>query len=233
MGAAGATGEQGLQGIPGDAGPQGDPGIQGIQGPPGVPGDPGIQGLPGVQGDPGIQGIQGLPGAQGEQGQAGPQGDQGIQGEIGPQGPAGPAGGADGGIVGGGADIPVCLLNVVCTYMPMFGIAPTSLTVLELLDTQVPMPVAGTLSGFNVRTSGLTIALGTTLTYTVLQNGAPTAMTCSLDLALIGSPVETCSSGVSVGFSAGDTIIVEVTLTGLISLGVGAASWSGLYTPAP
>jgi len=59
---AGATGEQGPQGLKGDTGEQGP------------------QGERGIQGERGLQGIQGI------------QGPQGPQGATGPQGPQGPAG---------------------------------------------------------------------------------------------------------------------------------------------
>ena len=84
-GAAGAKGDQGIQGIQGPAGAKGDQGIQGIQGPAGAKGDQGIQGIQGPAGAKGDQGIQGI------QGPAGAKGDRGIQGIQGPAGADGDA----------------------------------------------------------------------------------------------------------------------------------------------
>jgi hypothetical protein len=119
--------------------------------------------------------------------------------------------------------------------MPMFGIAPSNIAVLDMLTIQVPMPVSGTLSNFRVRHDGLvTVSLGPTTTYTVLLNGGPTAMSCTINLPLVSAGAEVCSSCAEISFAAGDTIVIRVDLdVGLIALnlGVGSATWSALFVP--
>jgi hypothetical protein len=72
---AGATGAQGLQGVPGVRGATGAQGLQGI---------PGAQGIPGVRGATGATGAQGIPGIPGATGATGAQGIPGTRGADAP-----------------------------------------------------------------------------------------------------------------------------------------------------
>jgi hypothetical protein len=118
--------------------------------------------------------------------------------------------------------------------MPMFGLGPSQATLLvglSLLDAQVPFPVAGSLSNFTVRASGLNIGLGGTFTYSVLINGVAT-LSCGIPtVPLLSLGVDTCASAGPVAVNAGDTIIVQVSLNGLLSLSAGWATWSALFSP--
>jgi hypothetical protein len=93
---AGTQGAQGVQGVQGTTG-AGTQGIQGIQGVTGATGNNGSQGIQGNQGTQGVQGNLGVQGAtgsgtQGAQGTSGTTGAQGVQGTQGLQGDSGVVG---------------------------------------------------------------------------------------------------------------------------------------------
>jgi hypothetical protein len=104
-GAAGTQGPQGLTGAAGSQGPQGLTGAAGTQGPQGNVGGVGPQGSTGGIGPQGLTGAAGTQGPQGAQGAAssvaGPQGATGVQGATGPQGDIGPQGPAGSSGTGG------------------------------------------------------------------------------------------------------------------------------------
>jgi hypothetical protein len=84
-------------------------------------------------------------------------------------------------------------------------------------ETQVPVPVAGTIQHLYAQISSATAA-GTSWTITVRKNGANTPVTCT-----IASPATTCNSGaLSAAFAAGDLISVQVTTANAAA----ARTWS-------
>jgi hypothetical protein len=89
LGADGATGPQGPQGIAGNDGATGPMGPQGPAGNDGAVGPQGPQGIAGNDGATGPQGPQGIAGNDGATGPMGPQGPAGNDGATGPQGPIG------------------------------------------------------------------------------------------------------------------------------------------------
>ncbi|HKZ91970.1 MAG TPA: hypothetical protein VJZ50_07510, partial [Candidatus Limnocylindrales bacterium] len=84
-GATGDVGPQGPPGEPGDTGPQGPAGATGDVGPQGPPGEPGDVGTQGPAGEPGETGPQGEQGETGETGPQGPQGEKGDKGDAAPE----------------------------------------------------------------------------------------------------------------------------------------------------
>jgi hypothetical protein len=88
-GAVGPTGPQGLIGLTGATGPQGVIGLTGAAGAQGIQGIQGATGATGPQGVIGTIGATGAQGPQGIQGAVGPIGPQGVIGATGAQGPIG------------------------------------------------------------------------------------------------------------------------------------------------
>jgi hypothetical protein len=170
QGEMGPAGPQGVQGETGPAGADGATGPQGETGPAGPQGEVGPQGPQGEVGPMGPAGADGATGSQGETGPAGPQGEvgpQGPQGEVGPQGPAG-ADGTSGSLLGGNysntADG-----NFLSPFNPSAGSEE---------NTNLPVG-AGTASKLIVDV-GTPLDAGASVTLTLRQNGADTALTCTV-----------------------------------------------------
>jgi hypothetical protein len=220
-GPAGAQGEAGPQGPQGEAGPAGPAGADGAVGPQGPQGEAGPQGLPGepgpagpagadgavgpqgAQGEVGPQGAQGEAGPAGPQGPEGPQGLQGLQGEAGPQGEVGPQGpaGADGtsGSLLGGNYSNTSDGNFLSPFNPSAG-----------SEENTSLPVSsGTARKLFVNV-GTPLDAGASVTLTLRQNGADTALTCS-----VGEGESTCSNVVDeVAFADGDLLSVRYNEAG-------------------
>jgi hypothetical protein len=193
-GPEGAVGPQGPQGEAGPAGPQGEAGPQGPQGEAGPAGPEGAVGPQGPQGEVGLQGPQG------EQGPAGPQGlegPQGPQGEVGPQGPAG-ADGTSGSLLGGNYSN-TSDGNFLSPFNPSAG-----------SEENTSLPVSsGTARKLFVNV-GTPLDAGASVTLTLRQNGADTALTCS-----VGEGESTCSNVVDeVAFADGDLLSVRYNEAG-------------------
>ncbi len=199
----GPTGPQGLAGVTGPTGPQGLAGTTGPTGP---------QGLAGATGPTGPQGLIGATGP------TGPQGLAGTTGPTGPQGLAGATGPANGLNTYGGkynntsntitlgigtqsqVPLPVSMPNLNTTYTPT-----NSITVSQ----------AGTYE-INFYTN-VSVALGTTLTMAVRQNGTNIPSTV-ISRALSVGTSSIYSGSVIVNLNAND--VIDMAVSALIAVGV-------------
>jgi hypothetical protein len=208
-GADGAVGPQGPQGEAGPAGPQGEAGPQGLQGEAGPAGPAGADGAVGPQGPQGEAGPAGPQGEQGPVGPAGadgavgpqgPQGEAGPQGEVGPQGPAGPAGadGTSGSLLGGNYSN-TSDGNFLSPFNPSAG-----------SEENTSLPVSSGSARKLFVNVGTPLDAGASVTLTLRQNGADTALTCT-----VGEGESTCSNVVDeVAFADGDLLSVRYNEAG-------------------
>ena len=212
QGPTGPTGITGPTGLQGEIGPTGATGPQGLAGATGPTGATGPQGLVGATGPTGATGPQGLAGATGPTGATGP---QGLAGATGPTGATGPANGlnAYGGkysdtpqtiTLGIGTQsqiaLPSTMPNLNTTYTPA-----NSITVTE----------AGTYE-INYY-SNVSVALGTTVTLAVRNNGTNIPDTVISRVLSVG--VGSIYSGsVIVTLTAGD--VIDMAISALLAVGV-------------
>ncbi len=206
VGSTGATGAQGLTGAAGAVGPVGPagvagaPGAQGLPGPPGATGAVGATGATGATGPIGPIGATGPAGATGQAGATGPIGPAGatgaqgaastVPGPPGPAGLTGPAGavgpiGATGATGAAGAPGTNATDNgTIFMYNGVSGdqdqLSPQGSTHnggANALQSQSPLPFACTAGSFYIwAPKGPTVIT----TYTLLKEGLPTAITCSI-----------------------------------------------------
>jgi collagen type VII alpha len=199
--------------LPG-SGPSGPTGPTGPTGPAGADGPTGLTGAQGPQGVQGVQGPIGFTGAQG------PQGVQGPQGLTGAQGPTG----TNASIIGGGTGGSNITSATGTRYLSLFMSQAASTAE---NDSRQIMPVAGTLSNFNVYLTIAPDSGGGTQghTYTVLKNGVATSVTCQVqEFATTGS-----DNVNTVTFAAGDTISIKVDIAGSTATGI-LVRWTAKYT---
>jgi hypothetical protein len=198
--AVGPTGAQGEMGPAGPQGPQGEAGPAGPAGADGAVGPQGPQGDPGPAGPQGEQGPVGPAGADGAAGPQGPQGEAGPQGEVGPQGPAGPAGadGTSGSLLGGNYSN-TSDGNFLSPFNPSAG-----------SEENTSLPVSSGSARKLFVNVGTPLDAGASVTLTLRQNGADTALTCT-----VGEGESTCSNVVDeVAFADGDLLSVRYNEVG-------------------
>ena len=185
------------------------------QGPTGPQGLPGTNGITGPTGPQGIQGITGPTGPQGLQGITGPTGPQGLQGITGPTGATGPANG----------------LNA---YGGKYSNTPQTINL--TIGTQTQIPLANSMPNFNTTYtpansitvteagtyeinyfSNVSVALGTTLTLAVRNNGTNIPATVISRILSVG--VDSIYSGsVVVTLAAG--AVIDMAISALLAVGV-------------
>ena len=173
------------------------------------------QGPTGPQGLPGTNGITGPTGPQGIQGVTGPTGPQGLQGITGPTGATGPANG----------------LNA---YGGKYSNTPQTINL--TIGTQTQIPLANSMPNFNTTYtpansitvteagtyeinyfSNVSVALGTTLTLAVRNNGTNIPATVISRILSVG--VDTIYSGsVVVTLAAG--AVIDMAISALLAVGV-------------
>lgn len=215
QGEIGPTGATGPQGLAGATGPTGATGPQGLAGATGPTGATGPQGLAGATGPTGATGPQGLVGATGPTGATGPQGLVGATGPTGVTGPTGPANGlnAYGGkysdtpqtiTLGIGTQsqiaLPSTMPNLNTTYTPANSITVTQAGTYEINYY-----------------SNVSVALGTTVTLAVRNNGTNIPDTVISRVLSVG--VGSIYSGsVIVTLTAGD--VIDMAISALLAVGV-------------
>jgi len=185
------------------------------QGPTGPQGLPGTNGITGPTGPQGIQGVTGPTGPQGLQGITGPTGPQGLQGITGPTGATGPANG----------------LNA---YGGKYSNTPQTINL--TIGTQTQIPLANSMPNFNTTYtpansitvteagtyeinyfSNVSVALGTTLTLAVRNNGTNIPATVISRILSVG--VDSIYSGsVVVTLAAG--AVIDMAISALLAVGV-------------
>ncbi len=173
------------------------------------------QGPTGPQGLPGTNGITGPTGPQGIQGVTGPTGPQGLQGITGPTGATGPANG----------------LNA---YGGKYSNTPQTINL--TIGTQTQIPLANSMPNFNTTYtpansitvteagtyeinyfSNVSVALGTTLTLAVRNNGTNIPATVISRILSVG--VDSIYSGsVVVTLAAG--AVIDMAISALLAVGV-------------
>ena len=176
------------------------------QGPTGPQGLPGTNGITGPTGPQGLQGIQGV---------TGPTGPQGLQGITGPTGATGPANG----------------LNA---YGGKYSNTPQTINL--TIGTQTQIPLANSMPNFNTTYtpansitvteagtyeinyfSNVSVALGTTLTLAVRNNGTNIPATVISRILSVG--VDSIYSGsVVVTLAAG--AVIDMAISALLAVGV-------------
>jgi hypothetical protein len=203
IGPTGATGPSGAAGATGATGPSGAAGATGATGPSGA------SGATGATGAQGPIGPTGATGAQGAQGPIGPTGATGAQGAQGPIGPTG-ATGATGATGSGGASVYAGnIVNPAATtfFMPPSGCSACASVALTYNQAAATMPVACTMDRLYV-TQFAQSGASTTLTVTLMRNGSPTTITCSLSTATSGSA--SCNDTAhTVSFNPGETFALQ------------------------
>jgi hypothetical protein len=185
------------------------------QGPTGPQGLPGTNGITGPTGPQGLQGIQGVTGPTGPTGETGPTGPQGLQGITGPTGATGPANG----------------LNA---YGGKYSNTPQTINL--TIGTQTQIPLANSMPNFNTTYtpansitvteagtyeinyfSNVSVALGTTLTLAVRNNGTNIPATVISRILSVG--VDSIYSGsVVVTLAAG--AVIDMAISALLAVGV-------------
>ena len=199
----------------GPTGPTGATGPQGLVGATGPTGATGPQGLVGATGPTGATGPQGLEGATGPTGATGPQGLVGATGPTGVTGPTGPANGlnAYGGkysdtpqtiTLGIGTQsqiaLPSTMPNLNTTYTPANSITVTQAGTYEINYY-----------------SNVSVALGTTVTLAVRNNGTNIPDTVISRVLSVG--VGSIYSGsVIVTLTAG--AVIDMAISALLAVGV-------------
>lgn len=206
-GDTGEKGEKGNDGSPGGAtGPQGPKGDTGDTGSKGDTGDKGDTGNTGGTGPTGATGNQGPAGATGPQGPAGATGADGVKGDTGSTGPAGATGAT------GEAGVTEIVLGGMAKdikkasdrYFSIFWADNANAN--ESFSRQI-LPVPGDVSELNVGLSAAPTVANSSYTITVLKNGSPTDLGCTITAA-----ETTCSDGAdSVTFAAGDAISLRAS----------------------
>ncbi len=181
---------------------------------------------------------QGLPGAVGPAGAVGPVGASGPAGPAGDQGPAGPKGEPGVGgttVIGGGSQGEVTI--GAPWYLALYS--PRAATT-ESVVTQV-MPVGGTISriyadsendpscfhpgGVNCQVLNWHL--------TLIKNGAPTALTCTISGSnfISGTPRTPCSNTVAtVPVAAGDRVSIQV-VGDVFGPSPSAIHWTAAFAP--
>lgn len=163
----------------GATGPQGSAGLQGPIGSSGATGPVGVSGAPGAQG---VSGLQGPTGPQGATGATGPQGDTGF--------PGAPGEGAT-------------LAGVTSLRRGTLYSVPGVLNSNRRALVSVPVSAA-VVSNLQVQAGGPVYA-----TVTVLRNGVPTSLSCTL------TETKACTNNVNTEvFADGDEISFRFTRTG-------------------
>ncbi len=218
-GTPGAIGPAGPIGLTGPAGPAGPAGVQGPIGPIGPAGAQGAAGpigLTGPAGPTGLTGPAGPTGANGPAGAAGPAGPAGptgANGAVGPQGPSGPTGPA------GAFNTESFLFTATfsnpldtATYYirPNTTLGPSQSNNTPIAGGQFSVsPVDCTLSALRVGSHDFSSAAGQpsgadSQTITVLLNGTPTSMQCTVST---NANQSSCSDTThTVAVTAGDAI---------------------------
>jgi hypothetical protein len=174
---------------------------------------------------PGPKGDKGDTGAKGDKGDKGDTGVKGDKGDTGDQGIQGPPG-SNITILGGSSGNDE-LFNSGVQYVPVLIGKRTR--VLEEAD--FPLPVDGELSRLSVILSKAPGPLGSgrSFTFTVLKDGAPTALACTV--------FETATHCANVAdaatFVAGDTLVMQVTAAGASSPITSTARWNAAYDATP
>jgi hypothetical protein len=244
IGTTGATGPTGANSaIAGTTGATGAV-VTGAKGPTGT--TQGATGQTGATGRTGTTGVAGVAGAAGSAssvtGTTGATGRTGTTGVAGAKGATGPTGAA--GLTGAtGAAGPITETNGYSGGSPthIYYNAATTLYG-SLVDPTVPLTSTSTNGDFTVPTTIPVQGLFVTQTaanpvssavYTVMDNGAATAITCTVPASLFGTPTLTCSDITHVvTFTAGDAInirIVTGTCTFIVNTCAGdttTSSWS-------
>ena len=209
-GMTGATGSTGATGASGATGPAGTPGgATGATGPAGSTGSTGLTGATGGTGAAGATGTTGTTGATGATGNTGTTGSTGSTGATGATG------------VGGGGLIPFAnlitpSLDLTTTYLNDAGVGVAS----PLIPNGYPVPVPRTFTGLAVNVQNVVdIPPGGVVTFTVLRNGAPTALSVTYGP---GSPAVQIDTAVE-PYVAGDTYDIQVDASGItVALNVAA-----------
>lgn len=165
--------------------------------------------------------------------QEGPSGPAGPAGPAGPQGPAGPAGGGGTSIIGGGSPV---LANSAPSYL---GLYQSGSSATETVVAQV-MPTGGTVSNLRADSEvdpGQSICIGATCAYnswtlTLLRNGAPAGVSCTITGTTIYAAGQPCASDASADYAAGDTLSLKVTPGSVLAVPVPSAiHWTAAFTP--
>ena len=93
-----------------------------------------------------------------------------------------------------------------------------------LANVAFPVQSAGTLSHFQVKLQ-LAVGLGGSLTFSVLNNGAPTGVTCTVSAGLTS---KTCSDVThTASFSPGETLAVAITQASAPTVSI--VGWAAQY----
>jgi hypothetical protein len=209
----------GPTGIQGPAGPVGATGPAGATGAAGPIGPAGAMGATGPIGPAGATGAAGPIGPSGATGAVGPIGPAGTTGPAGPSGPTGPAGSSSA-FYSTALELPGFTATA---WNPVSGLAafidyngtPLALTTPILNQmVQSSVPTACTLNNLSIRVSPNITVLGgggnDTLTFSMMHNGAISALSCSLTVS--STNIETCSdTSHTVSVNAGDLIAFYFT----------------------
>jgi hypothetical protein len=222
QGPVGPKGEKGDTGAKGDAGKSAydvavDNGFSGnvtawlasLIGPKGDKGDKGDTGATGATG------ATGPAGATGPVGPTGPVGATGAQGATGATGATGAAGTNGFTMLSGGGTTN----SAFTTYFPAGAFNQNTTET----NVRVPVAVAGTVSGLQIKLSGASGSSSfDTYTFTLFRNGAATTITCAVQ----GSSATTCSDvSHTQAFAVGDTISLRSAPTNSPS-NTPVATWS-------
>ena len=197
----------------GPAGPAGAAGEAGAIGP---------AGPAGPQGPAGVQGAIGPMGPAGPQGAVGPKGDTGDVGPAGPTGATGATGPSGSGNVAFFGSSYFALSSSVSNYIGMGESANNDAKV------AIPLPMAGTIRGLQVRQSGVgATSSNRGYTYTLFVNGAAVS---SLSCAITGTTAVSCSSAGMTTVAAGDRVSLQATPNGNPQ-NTPSATWSFVIQP--
>lgn len=171
----------------------------------------GILALEGAEGPTGADGATGATGAAGATGPTGTQGDVGPAGPTGADGPTGPTGadGAAGPTGPTGHTGIVVIIIVIATDATIPDFSTRFLTLGSgRLETSAdaagtPLPIAGTIGNLRVRQ---TVAGSDPVVATVLVNGTPSSVGCSIAAA----STDCSDTADTVPVAAGDLVTIEV-----------------------
>ena len=222
-GAVGATGAQGPTGVVGATGPKGDTGATGPLGP---------TGAAGATGPAGATGATGHTGPTGATGPTGPQGNQGNTGATGPTGPTGPVGATGDtayAFAGGSGSVAVQVPSGTPEYAPwgMSTIGTTEATI------RVPVAAGGTMGTLTVNlngfpSSGLT---SRTYTFTVMQNGAASALSCAITGTSLSISNNTCDPAAgTLAVNTGDNLSLRIAGSSATATNMGAVTFTWSFT---
>ena len=195
----GITGATGASGATGFTGAAGATGLAGVTGATGFTGAAGATGLAGVTGAAGLAGTTGATGA------TGPAGFTGVTGATGAAGATGATGEASGGGLIAFANLVGPTVDpLIPAFMNNAGVTSTA----PAVENNYAVPGPRTFTGLAVHVEGLDgLDPLQTATFTVLQNGLPTALTLTFTSV---SPSTQVIAGV-VTYAAGDLYDLRVT----------------------